>query len=436
MAGHVDTHAGDHAAPAIPTDPVNAGGVQTVALVCAAVGLTAFGVLTFLNMGAPYSHGVRDILFAYLVGFVLWSMIPLGSLFMMLIGIVTSASWGVVLRRCFTASLRTMWTVPILALPVIVSLFVANGNESPYWWSESRWVGDVETVAKAEHLRPEAVEEVQAKIADLLNPVRFTVVTAIGMVIIGTLTVYSLYAVRRHEQEDSQESYSRVRRLSGPGIVVWVLTMTVVVTIWVMSLEPTWASSMFPIVYGMDCFLAAFTFCTFVFYTVNANKPETMAIVKEKFRIDIGTLTLAITMVWSYATFSQYMLIWAGDLPEESVYYLKRGSHGWEYLAYLLMLVHFLFAFVALLFREVKTNTKLMRGMCVILFTVIAADVVWWVMPTLPHESGGYHVPMAVASMVGVGGVWAFFFARELGSRPALPANSEGKFLATWGEHH
>ena len=435
MAAVHDTHAGDHAAPAIPADLVNAGGVQTAALAAAAVGLVAFGVLGFLNMSVPDSHGVRDVMLAYLVGFTLWSMVPLGSLFLMLIGVVTSASWGVVLRRCFTASLRTMWTLPLLALPVVASLFVAGGNESPYWWSESKWAGDTETVAKELAMRPEAVEEVHAKIADVLSPVRFTVVTAVGMAVLGALAVYALYAVRKHEEHDDRQSYARVRRFSGPGVVVWVLTMTFLVTVWVMSVEPTWASSMFPIVYGMDCFLAAFTFSIFVFYTVNADKPA-MAVVKEKFRIDIGTLTLAITMVWAYATFSQYMLIWAGDLPEESTYYLKRGANGWEYLAYFLMLFHWLVPFVALLFREVKTDTRLMRGMCVLLFTVIAADVVWWVLPSVPHESAGYHVPMAVAAVVGVGGVWAFVFARELGSRPPLPANSEGRFLAAWGTHH
>ena len=434
MAAHHDDTA--HEGVRLPIDPVNAAGVQTVSLISAAAGLIAFVVFGFLNMGSAGEYGWRDVSMTYLIGWVFWASLPLGSLFLILVGIMTSASWGVVLRRCFVASVRTLWLVPVLMVPVAVSLFVAGGTQSPYWWADHAYEGEAASVAEAKHMRLEGVVENQHKIHDLLNPVRFLAVTAVGLGLMGLLAFYTLRVVGRHEEHGDAGTYSTVRRLAGPGVILWVLTMTVLSTIWVVSVEPTWASSMFPIVYGMNCFLTTFAFCIFVFYMVNPDKSDTMAIVKDKFRIDMGTLTLAFTMIWAYASFSQYMLIWAGNLPEEVAYYRKRGDHGWEYLAYFLMAFHWLVPFVALLFREVKTNTKLMRTLCVLLFTVCVADVTWWILPCVPRESGLLHVPMALAAVVGLGGVWGFFFARELGARPPLPANVEGQFVAAWGQHH
>jgi len=433
MAEHHDDHPGE---VAIPTDPVNAGGVQTVALVAAAAGLIAYGVLGFLNVGSAEGYGLRDLSMTWLIGWVFWASIPLGSLFLILVGVMTSASWGVVLRRCFVASVRTLWLVPVLMAPVAVSLFVGDGTQSPYWWSDHGFEGEVAAVAEAKHMRPEGVIENQHKIHDLLNPYRFLAVTGVGLGLMGVLAVYTLAVMKKNDEANDAAAYQMLRKLAGPGVILWVLTMTVLSTIWVVSVEPTWASSMFPIVFGMNCFLTTFSFSIFVFYSINPDKSDTMAIVKDKFRIDMGTLTMAFTMIWAYASFSQYMLIWAGNLPEEVAYYRKRGDHGWEYLAYFLMAFHWLIPFVALLFREVKTNTKLMRGLCVLLFTVCIADVLWWILPCVPRETSVLHVPMALAAVVGIGGVWGYFFARELGRRPALPANAEGQFVASWGQHH
>ena len=107
MAEHHDDHATEGVA--IPTDPVNAAGLKSVALICAAAGLIAFAALGFLNMGSANGHGLRDLSMTYLIGWVFWASLPLGSLFLILVGVMTSASWGVVLRRCFVASLRTLW---------------------------------------------------------------------------------------------------------------------------------------------------------------------------------------------------------------------------------------------------------------------------------------------------------------------------------------
>ena len=184
-----------------------------------------------------------------------------------------------------------------------------------------------------------------------------------------------------------------------------------------------------------------------------ANRPDLTAIIKDKFRIDIGSLTLGFCMVWAYGSFCQFMLVWAGNLPEEIPYYLKRGAgnedsfatgigggltgsaSGWIYLSYILIAFHWLIPFIILLFREVKTSPRGMKIMAVLFMTVCACDVCWWIMPSVPHPNTWMHLPMAFAAILAIGGLWGIFFTRELTKRSILVANSEGKFLANWGHH-
>ena len=450
-------HNGD--VPTIP--PIDVAPVRKVAIGAAVVGLGAFAILAGINLGIAHETGTRDIFFAWLVGFVFWACPTFGALGLLMIGYCTQASWSVVYRRILQACTRCVPVVAVLFVPIAVSLFLQDGKASPFWWSdnslhhvpddatkdaefekvsarhqENGWSKDMAEVAAYKHVRPEAIEEANHKIHDYLNPTFFIGRFVAYCLILGGM-IYLLNKLgKKAEDSDDPETRKSILAISGPGIVVWCLTMTFAVTDWVMSVEPTWASSMFPVVFGMNAFIITFSICTLTFYTLNQKNPEVLNLIKPKFRIDIGTMTFAATMVWAYATFCQYMLIWAGNLPEELTYYLRRGNGGWEYLAYFLMAFHWLIPFVVFLFREIKTNPKTMKFMSCLLLTVCLADVIWWIVPSIPHPEGGLHVPMGIAAVVGIGGLWGLYFSRELAKRPILASNSEVKFLAAWGHHH
>ncbi len=442
---HHDDHQGPNAGTLAALPPMHTAGLSRLALAALVFGGIAFVVLSILSLpdasstraqlGLPPGdgHGLRDITSGYLVGFVFWASLPLGAASLLMLAYLTSASWGVVLRRCFQAATRTMPVLALLFCPVAASLYVAGGDQSPFWWTEGQWRGDPADIAKATGIRVEGVEENQHKIYDYLNPVGFLSRTAAALTIMGVLSYFLNSWGRAAEERDDPAAKTRLFNLAGPGVVLWVLTMSVMATDWVMSVEPTWASSMFPVVFGMNMFLTTFAFSILVFYSLIDT--QLLGVVKDKFRIDMGSLLMAFTMVWAYASFSQYMLIWAGNLPEEATYYLKRGNAGWEYLAYYLMAFHWLVPFVVLLFREVKTSPRAMRILCVLLLSVCVADVIWWIQPAVYRPGGGLHVPLALAGVVAVGGAWGLAFARELGKRPVLPANSDGQFLAGWGHH-
>ncbi|HVK15376.1 MAG TPA: hypothetical protein VM533_00415 [Fimbriiglobus sp.] len=444
-ATHHDGH--HHANGPVTVPATDASAVRRLALIAAAVGIGAYLVLGFVNLGMSH-HGTQDFFLAYLVGWVFILFLPFGSMSLLMIGYLTTASWQLVLRRSFQAATRTLPVVALLGLPIVVSLFIsvpahdsagsasATETASPFWWADKTWTSDTAAnIAAAKGMPELAVEENQHKIHDYLNPtffiVRFVLYFALWYTIIHLLNKWG----RRAEESDDANAQYNLKAISGPGVVAWGLSGTFAITDWVMSVEPTWASSMFPVVFGMNSFISAICIGVLTFYALNAGKPDVLAIVKDKFRIDIGTLLFGFTMVWAYASFCQYMLIWAGNLPEEITYYRKRGDHGWEVLAYILMAFHWFLPFIVFLFREVKTSPRAMRRMAWLLLTVCALDVVWWIVPALPRPDGGLHAPMALAAVVGLFGVWGLVYAAQLGTRPLLPENRETEFLATWGGH-
>ena len=439
----------------IPDITVDFRPVRTAAIMALLIGGIAYAVLSAMNLGISDS-GVRDIFAAYLVGFVFWASLPFGAIGLMSLAYLTSASWGVILRRCFQAATRTMPVLAILFLPIAASVVIShNGttmadNISPFWWADGSLHGEPASInpeggmqessalagTAREGVRPEAIEELHHKMADYLNPTFFIVRAVIYFVVLGIIAYgYNAWG-RRFEDHDDPADRAKLRGLAGPALLIWALLMTFAATDWAMSVEPTWASSMFPVVFGMNQFTTAFALGVLTVYRLTSDSPNVTGILKDKFRIDMGSLLFGFTMVWAYATFCQYMLVWAGNLPEEIAYFRKRGDHGWQYLAFFLMAFHWLIPFIIFLFREVKLNRKVMQGLAIFLLIVNASDVIWWILPAYPRPEGGLHVPMAYAAVLFLGGLWGLAFAYQLAKRPIFPANSETQFLVNWGHHH
>lgn len=403
-----------------PTVDVDYAALRRVALLSCVIGLGAWAVLGFINLA--HDNG-RDFFLTYLVGWGFWLSVPLGSFALMCLGYTTSASWALVVRRIFQAATRTLPAMALLSLPIVLGMFW--GDASPYWWT--RPATELTPVLEGQH-------EFQTRQGDYLNWPFFLIREA---VIFGIFWLF-IRGINRNaplsEDEGDVDAWGRIRNLAAPGVVVWAVLSTVVATDWIMSVEPNWSSTMFPVVHAMDQFTTAFGFAVFLFYTLVGRNETVLTILKPKFRIDIGSLTLGFAMVWAYASFSQFMLIWAGNLPEEIPYYRKRLNGGWEWMAYAMILFHWLTPFLVLLFREVKLVPNRMRWVTGMLLAICAVDFIWWIVPAYPH-TGYLHLPMAVAALAGVGGLWGLFFVGELKKRNLLPGK-DTEFLATWGQHH
>jgi len=516
-ADHHAEHA-SHGPITVPEALVDVSKLRLFAIVAMVVGFAVYLIGGFVNLGTDKHYGLRDFFLAYQCAYVYWVCIPFGSVGLSMIGFLMQASWGIILRRIFQANMKCLPLLFILGLPVLAGLVIENGNQSPFWWSSTDydgldeaekkrivservdgivadekekgkdadaakieadlkhqiedeigkfkkqgWTGidhghDKDKTAEIAAYRgtnPHAIEEAQHKVNDFLNPKFFAVRYFAYFAIIGALAYFVLRNAKRHDEDGEAAGKTAAFNMSGPGMVIFVLTLTLFATDFVMSVEETWASSMFPVIFGMNMFLTTFTFSTLVLYTLtrvpgdNANpagRPDLTGFVKEKFRIDIGSLTFGFCMVWAYGSFCQFMLIWAGNLPEEITYYLKRGANrddsavgtgsGWIYLTYALMLFHWAIPFITLLVREVKTSPKAMKVVTTMLLLVCACDVIWWILPCVPHETSFMHVPMAFGAILGVGGLYAFAFASQLQKKSIVVQGPDGQFVAEWGHHH
>jgi hypothetical protein len=454
----------------VSTDPTTNGrsadpgqpdwsGPQKLAVVSAIAGLATFGIGGVIYLGTGYDHGhgpggIQQFLLSWLAGWTYWFSLPLGATALLMIHYLAKTSWGVLLKRSLEAATRTLPLMAVLFVPIVVGAFLGEGR-SPYWWSDPHHVEAPEGAAGAadkaagaadqgakegasakaverqkaseEHVKKAVLHERHEREAgtySFLSPVVFAGVAVVLFLIWGAL-IYFLNRWGQDAETDPakvEPSLEKLKNISGPGLILYAITMTVASTQWVMSLEPGWASTMFPVIFAVNQFLTCFAFCVAVFLLL-MSRPPFRDVVRPKFQLDMGSLMLAFTLFWSYTSFSQMMLIWIGNLPEEIPFYLKRSNNtGWWWVSAGLIVFHFAVPFLLLLFRDIKQHPDRLRMMAVYLLFVCAVYVVWWVEPTYPHESPLF-ILMDIGAVVGIGGLWGLFFLYNLRKRPLLPVN-------------
>lgn len=465
--------------PPAHTDQPNWAPLARAAVIAAVAGWALFGIAGVSNLGAAEGDGAKHaaksrFLLGYLSGFTYWFSLPLGAMCLLMIRYVAKSSWGLLLTRPLEAATRTLPLTIVLFLPIAGAVLVAH-DFSPYWWShhdDHHGHADAKADAKADGALPgdkrdqavEASKVLTARVTEaqrkahadaqhegheatrkerfdalygFLTPTGFAAVAVVLFAIWGAM----IFLLNKWGKETSEATdpavvdrgLEKLQNLSGPGIIVFALTITTAATQWVMSLEPGWASTMFPVIFAVNQFLTAFAFCLALFLTV-CGMPPFKAHMRPKFQLDMGTLLLAFTMFWSYTSFSQYMLIWIGNLPEEIPFYLKRSNHtGWYWVSAALIALHFALPFLLLLFRNIKLHPGRLRLVALYLLVVCAVDVIWWVAPSA--EPSAFPAWLIDAGAVlGIGGVWVLFFLYQLKQRPLFPDNQA--FLLPEGHHH
>lgn len=405
-------HEHETGAAATPPPASNGNGepawarLQRVALVAGGVGIAVYAALGLMQIGQP--GGERQFFLSYLTGWVFWLSLPVGCLGWIGITYVTGASWGVLLLRLFEAASRTLPLMAVLFIPIGVSVFMEKA--SPYPWTKK---AEAYTDVEADRA------ELQAKFDEWSNPTGFVVRTVIYFAVWGLLVFLMNKWGRRVEETGDPKARRSMENLAGPVIVVFALGNMFVCTDYVMSIELRWASTMFPVIYSVNQLLTCLVFCVAIFLTL-APEPPLRNVLRPKFQIDMGSMMLALTMVWSYANFAQYMLIWIANMPEEIHYYALRTRGGWEWAARALALLHFAVPFLLLLFRDVKLHPKRLRAMGILIMTLCALDVLWWLEPAYAHENGPLFLLMDVAAIIGIGGVWGWLFLGQLKKAPLV----------------
>jgi len=213
----------------------------------------------------------------------------------------------------------------------------------------------------------------------------------------------------------------RLQLLSSAGLVVYGLTVTFASIDWAMSLEPHWFSTMYGVLFIAGQGLSAFAFIVVVMVLLSERAPLSGYVAPRHYH-DLGKLMLAFVMFWAYVSFSQYLIIWAGNLPEEIPWYLRRLQGGWGWIGLAILLFHFVLPFLMLLPASANRNPRVLATVAGLVVFMQLVEVFWLTQP--PFAGGRFRLHwMDLLAPLGVGGLWLAVFSWQLGKRPLLPLN-------------
>jgi hypothetical protein len=237
---------------------------------------------------------------------------------------------------------------------------------------------------------------------------------------VWTGLAYQLNRWSREQDQGHRAFVNRFQLLSGIGLILYGLTATFASVDWAMSLEPHWFSTIYGLQFIAAQVLSALALTVLILLLLSTHQPMSRRLRPSHFH-DFGNLLLAFVMLWAYLAFSQYLITWSGNLPEEIPWYLNRTRGGWQWIGLLLIIFHFAVPFFLLLLRATKRKARTLALVAFALLILRAVDWIWLVEPAF---SEGIHVHwMDIAAPVGIGGLWLVFFLRQLRTLPLLPVH-------------
>jgi hypothetical protein len=345
---------------------------------------------------------------AYILGFMCWLGVALGSMAILMIRHLTGGGWGTVIRRILGAAMRTLPLLAVLFIPMIIAV----AQHRIYPWAMP--LASIQDLHIREHLEKHSfIKESYLNFSGFL--IRAIIYFAIWNVLSFLLSMWSKQTDRAGAPDNSQ----RFKAVAGPGLILYGFTISFAAIDWVMSFDPTWISTIFGLIVLIGQVLSAMCFAVVVERILFNYKPMS-ELLKPNFVHDHGKWMLTFIMVWAYFSFSQWLIIWAGDLPSEITFYLRRINGGWGFVALALVLFHFAVPFAMLLSRPFKRNIRQLVWVAVLLLLMCYVDLFWIIEANF---SATFAVTLAdIVVPIAIGGIWLWYFFRNLASLPLLPA--------------
>lgn len=359
-------------------------------LPAALVGAAAMAVSIFLGMTQT-----ERFFQSYLVAFLFFVTLALGGLFFVLLQFVTRAGWSVAVRRVAEQVMST--------LPLMLLLFVplAFGVHQIWEWSHQ------EAVA-ADHLLQHKQPYLNETFFYLRSVVFLVVWAAMGW-------WFRKESIRQDETRDPHIT-RRLQSASAPALLVFAITLTLASIDWIMSVAPHWYSTIFGVYVFGGCVVAILSFLILLLLLLQKTNRLTNLVTMEHFH-DLGKLLFGFVVFWAYIAFSQFMLMWYANIPEETLWFAHRWQHGWQPVSIGLAVGHFVLPFFFLLPVATKRRKTTLTGICIWLLAMHYLDLYWLVMPNLT-ESFQPHLLDAL-TLLGTGGIFVAWLAMVM-RRPAL----------------
>lgn len=366
------------------------------------------GAVSLIGLLSNPAQFFQSYLTAYM--FVLGA--TLGCLALGMIHQLSGGAWGVVTRRLIGAASRVLPVLTLLFLPI------AFGIGHLYEWSHS------DTVAADPILRGKQV---------YLNTPFFLARAAVYFLAWNALTYFlNTWSLEQDRNPDPRIA-RRMQRLSGGGLLVYALTVTFASFDWLMSLDPHWYSTIYGVLLMGGQGLTALAFLIVALAWLSRRQPLDAIVVPGHFH-DLSNLMLAFVMLWAYFSFSQYLIIWSGNLPEEITWYVTRQQGGWRFIGPGLIVFHFAVPFLLLLFRSVKRVSTTVWKVAVGILVAKLVDLFWLIAPRF-HPDRLVVSWMDILLPLSLVALWLGCFIWQLRGRAILPVHDPqfeealGRFL-------
>ncbi|HTO95299.1 MAG TPA: hypothetical protein VMM80_12990 [Bacteroidota bacterium] len=358
--------------------------IRTAGLVAALAGVAAFAPGAI----AEPSRALQS----YLFGYMFWLNFTMGCIGVLMLHHMVSGGWGFMIQRSMEAGAWTILPMAVLFVPLLMSvrtLYPWAGGSAAHVWGA--WLN--------------------VRFFSLRVMFYFAVWIAAALLLGGWS--------RRQDAGEGARFTRRLRLLSAAGLPVYVFTMTFASIDWVMSLEPGWYSTIYGAIFVVDQVLGALALAAIVLRFVPVARPLRGVVTTRRVH-HLGNMMLTFVILWAYVAYSQYIIIWSGDLPDENSWYLRRSAGGWGALALVLIVVHFALPLLLLLFRSSKRSLRALARIALLLLVMRFADTFWLVIPAF----GGAHPGLIltdIAAPLGIGGLWVAAFAWRLKGGSLVP---------------
>lgn len=401
-------------------------GIQRIALV--------LGLLGIAGLAVGYFQDRHQFFQSYLYAYLFPLGLALGSLGLTMVNYLTGGFWGLSSRRQLQAGIRTLPLMALLFVPIGYAMMTqpgaghggqetivghAHGSFWLYPWTDVNLVhGDRVLEHKAAWFNPQ-----------------FVLGRAIGYFVIWmALGALLLRNAKKFDETGNPKADAMTRNVSGPGLVVFFLATTFAIFDWAMSVEPHWFSTMYGVIYIVGCALSTLAFSVIFTSWVRHLEPFKHFARPNMFH-DLATLLFATVMLWAYTSFSQFLIIWSGNISEETPWYIVRTSNGWQGVAIALLVFHFAVPFFLLLMRRIKRDASYVPFVALLLIVMRFVDLYWQVAP--PFHADGFHPHwLDLAAPVGLLGLWLAFFMSRLKANPLTSPRQEMQLDAALGAAH
>jgi hypothetical protein len=362
-----------------------------------------FGVASLIAAILPATR--EQFFHSYLIGFMLCLGASLGSMAFLMIQHLTGGMWGMVIRRQLEAAMKVLPLMAVLFIPIIVGM--------PCLYSGTPGLNDgwMKPYPTDTHL----IEMTRSYLTVHGYIERAVVYFAIWLLLAFILSRWS----NEQDSPPMQNLSPRFRKIAAPGLILYAFTISFAVIDWVMSLDPHWISTIYGFIFIVGECLTAMCLMVIVENVLSRYQPMA-SLIKAKEVHDHGKLMLTFVMLFAYFSFSQLLIIWAGNLPSEITFFTRRLNEGWQRVGLALVLFHFAIPFLFLLSRSFKRNPRQLVWLAGWLIFMRLVDLFWYIEPNF-HRSF-YFSPLDLVVPIAIGGFWLAYFFRNLRSRPLLPA--------------